>query len=104
MGSGVLKTLSSDEISHHQFLHVFSCGGHSSKPFVCLLLWGLNGRSRYRRFLFAYASIIDYCFASLTGTWSPVALPFSAWLIPRVLGTIATQMSLFMARVTLNFA
>src|SRR6266571_949607 len=33
MGSGVLKTLSSYEVPHYQFLYVFSCSCDSDVPF-----------------------------------------------------------------------
>src|SRR6266702_1822479 len=103
MGSGVLKTLSSDKISHHQFLHVFSGGGHSSKPFVCLLLWGLGICLCRRHFFFIDAPVIHNGFASLALSWGPVSL-IVVWFVPCVLGAIATQMSLLVAGVTLNFA
>src|SRR6266702_1603463 len=103
MGSGVLKTLSSDKVSHHQFLHVFSCGGHSPKPFVCLLLWGLGIRSCRGYFFFINTPIIHDGFASLALSWGPVSL-VAVRFVPRVLGAIATQVPLFMTGVTLNFA
>src|SRR6266702_8010401 len=104
MGSGALKTLSSDKIPHHQFLYVFSCGSHSSKPFVRLLLWRLSiGSCRCYLFFFSDASVIHYGFAPLGLSQGPVPLSV-IWSVPRMLGTIATQMSLFMASVTLNFA
>src|SRR6266702_3286071 len=50
-------------------------------------------------------SIVDYCFAFLTWAWSPISLPFVVvWSVPHMLRAIATQMSLFVACVTLNFA
>src|SRR6266702_1681775 len=101
MGSGGLKTLPSDKVSHHQFLHIFSCGGHSSEPFVCLLLWGLSICS-CRCFFFVDASVIYHSFASLALSWGPVLLSV-VWFVPRVLRTIATEMSLFVAGITLNF-
>src|SRR6266702_886375 len=104
MGSGILKTLSSDEVPHHQFLYVFSRGGHPSEPCVCLLLWGLSVSSCHYYWLFITdASVIDHGFTSLTLSWGPTSLS-GVWFIPRMLGTIATQMSLFVASITLNFA
>src|SRR6266702_3259623 len=104
MGSGVLKTLSSNEVPHHQFLYVFSRGGHPSEPCVRLLLWGLSVSScRYYWLFIADASVVDHRFMSLTRSWGPASLGI-VWSVPCMLGAIATQMSLFVASITLNFA
>jgi len=102
MGSGALKTLSSDEVPHHQFLYVFSRGGHSSKPCVSLLLWGLSVcPRRYYWFFVTNTPIVNHRLTSLTSTWGPTLLGV-AWFVPRMLGAVATQMSLFVAGVTLS--
>ncbi len=101
MGSGVLKTLSSDKVPYYQFLYVFSCRSYSSKPCIGLLLQSLGVRSCHRDFLITDASVVDDGIVSSAEVRGPVALVVR--FVPRVLGAVATQMSLFMARVTLNF-
>src|SRR6266702_342664 len=104
MGSGVLKTLSSDKVSYYQLLYVFPCSGHSSKPCIGLLLWGLSICSCCHYLLFvASASVINYCFASLALAWGPVSLVIT-WFVPRMLRAVAAQVSLFVTGITLNFA
>jgi len=104
MGSGILKTLSSNKVSHHQFLHVFSHSGHSSKPRIGLLLWGLIVWSfSHRLFIIANASVVNHRFSSLTGMQGPVALVVVG-SIPGMLRAVATQVSLFVTGITLNFA
>src|SRR6266702_553792 len=104
MGSGALKTLLSDKISHDQFLYLFSCGSHSSEPCIGLLLRGLSVSScRYYWFLVADASVIDHCFTPLSRSWGPVSSSI-IWSVPRVLGAVAAQMSLLVTGITLNFA
>src|SRR6266702_2759113 len=99
MGSGALKTLSSDKIPHNQFLHVFSCGGHPSKPCVRLLLRGLSiSPCCYYWLLVADASVVDYRFASLSWLWGPVP-PSVVWSVPRMLGAVATQMPLLVTGI-----
>ncbi len=101
MGSGALKTLLSYKVSKDQFLYIFPRSSHSPKPCVGLLLWRL--RTSDGNLFIDYTPVIDDCFTSLTRTWGPT------WLIvpssvPRMLGAVATQMSLFMTGVTLNFS
>ncbi len=89
MGSGVLKTLSPDEVSHYQLLYIFSCSGYSSEPHVGLLLWSLSiGLCRHYLFFITDASVVDYRVASLAGTWGPISL--IAGFIPHMLGAVAT--------------
>src|SRR6266702_4713887 len=102
MGSGVLKALSSDKISHYQFLYVFSSGGHPSKPLICLLLWSLGICSCRCYFFVVDTSVIYDGFASLARSRGSISLVVVR-PVPRMLGAIATQMSLFVAGVTLNF-
>src|SRR6266702_5523333 len=103
MGSGVLKTLSPYKVSHHQFLYVFSCCCYPSKPRISLLLWGLSICSCDRRLFFlAYTSVVYYCFAPLAGAWGPAS--GLVWFVPCMLRAIATQMSLLVTCVALNFA
>src|SRR6266702_2197180 len=102
MGSGTLKTLSSCEVSHNQFLYVLPCGCHSSKPHVCLLLRSLSGRSCNDGLFFIIgASVVDYRVASLTRLWRPILLTTSP--VPGMLRAVATYMSLFVTRIALNF-
>src|SRR6266702_985254 len=101
MGSGVLKTLLSDKVAKDQFLYVFSCRGHSSEPCVGLLLRCL--RTSGDDFFIHHTSVIDDCLTRLTQARGPIRLRVSS-NVPRMLGTVATQMSLFMAGVTLNFS
>src|SRR6266702_1037159 len=101
MGLGVLKTLLSDKVSKDQFLYVFSRRGYSSKPCVGLLLRCL--RTSGDDFFIHHTSVVDDCFTRLTRAWGPIRLRVSL-SVPRMLGTVATQMSLFMASVTLNFS
>src|SRR6266702_8520772 len=104
MGSGVLKTLSSYKVSEDQFLDVFSCGGHSPKPRICLLLWRLGVCSSSDDFVPINTSVVYHHLASLAGSLDPVLSVVLAVVIPRMLGTVATKMSLFMTRVTRNLA
>src|SRR6266702_196803 len=101
MGSGILKTLSSDEVPYDQFLYIFSCCSYPSKPHIGLLLRSLGGCSCRRDLLFTDASVVDYGVASSAGVWGPVALVVRP--IPRMLGTVATQVPFFMTCITLNF-
>src|SRR6266702_5360798 len=54
-------------------------------------------------FLVANASVINHSFTSLALMRSPVSL-IVVWFVPRMLGAVATQMSLFVTSVALNFA
>src|SRR6266702_6905137 len=101
MGSGVLKTLPSYKVSYDQFLYIFSCGCHSSKPHIHLLLWSLSRGLHDDCFFITSASIIDYCIMSLAGAWCPVLSIVG--LIPGVLRAVAAQVSLFATCVALNF-
>src|SRR6266702_7482509 len=101
MGSGALKTLLSNKVSKNQFLYVVSCGSYSPEPCIGLLLRCL--RMSGNDFFVDYASVVDDCFSPLAWAWDPIRL-VASWGIPRMLGTIATQMSLFMTGVTLNFS
>jgi len=75
MGSGVLKTLSSNEVPHHQFLYVFSGRGYSLEPCISLLLWRLSVGTRYHRLFFITdTSVVDHGVTPLTWAWDPVAL------------------------------
>src|SRR6266702_1524494 len=104
MGSGILKTLPSNEVPYDQFLYVFSHGSHSTEPCVCLLLWGLSGGScNEGLFLIAGTSIVDYRVMSLTLIWVLPVLPLLVGCVPGVLRAVATQMSLFATGIALNF-
>ncbi|SRR6266702_2848217 len=103
MGSGILKILPPNKVSHNQFLYIFFHCGYSLEPCVGLLLWSLSiGPCPYCLFFVTNASIIDYRIASLAGSWRPILLVVGP--VPCVLGTVATQMSPFVTGVTLNFA
>src|SRR6266702_2782946 len=106
MGSGVLKILSSYKVSEDQFLYVFSCGGHSSEPRICLLLWRLSYCLCGDNLVSIDAPVVYHRVTSLAGSLDPVltiGLVVIA-LTPCVLGTVTTKMSFFMARIALNFA
>jgi len=90
MGSGILKTLLSNKVPHDELLYFFSCTGHPSKPCIGLLLGCLSVCYEHC-VIFDDASVICYCFASLTS------------LVPCVLGAVATEMSLFVTGIALNF-
>ncbi len=103
MGSGILKTLSSHEVPHNQFLYIFSSCCHSPKPVVGLLLWCLSGRlCNCVWFFIDDTSVVHYCIASLTRVWSP--LPLVVRLVPCMLGAVATNVPPLVTSITLNFA
>ncbi len=89
MGSGILKTLPSNEVSYHEFLYFLSGTSHSSKPGIGLLLGHLSTCHQHL-VVFNDASVIHYHFVSLTP------------LVPGVLGAVATEVSFFVTGITLN--
>ncbi len=103
MGSGTLKTLLSNEVPHYYLLYIFAGGGHPSKPCIGLLLQSLGVCSCRDYFFITNAPIINYRFMSLALTRGPISLVVT-WPIPSMLGAVATEMSLFVTGVTLNFA
>src|SRR6266702_2453178 len=105
MGSGVLKTLPSYKVSKDQFLDFFSHSSHSVEPRIGLLLRRLSVCLGSDDFVSVDASIVDYCLASLARTWDPISVVALAVvvLVPHMLWTVVTEMSFFVACVTLNF-
>ncbi len=102
MGSSSLKILLPQQISHYKILHLFSFVGYSPEPRISRLLRGLCGASSHNWRFFVYcASIIHYRFSSFA---SLIPCISAVLPVPRVLWAIATEMPLFMACVTLNFA
>src|SRR6266702_1899236 len=78
MGSGALKTLSSDEIPHYQFLHFFSHRRDSLEPRVGLLLGSLSvGSCDGGLFFVVYAPIVYYGLPSLARACVTVPLNVS---------------------------
>ncbi len=101
MGLGSLKILSPQEVPHYKVLNFLLFIRHSSEPGIHFLLWGLRQASCHADRFFAYnTSIVDYGFSPFTARIPCVSalLP-----IPCMLGAVVTNMSLFMAGVTLNF-
>ncbi len=91
MGSGILKTLSSNKVPYDKLLYFFSHTSHSSKPCIGLLLGCLSACHEHL-VVFNDAPVIYYRFASL------------ASLVSHVLGAVATKMSFFVTGIALNFA
>ena len=93
MGLGSLKILLPQEISHDKILDFFSFIGNSPQPGISQLLGGLcHVSGTDDLFFFNYALVVHYCF-------SPPASVF----VPSMLQAIATEVSLLMAGIALNF-
>src|SRR6266702_4462369 len=101
MGSGILKTLPSYKVSYDQFLYIFFCGCHSSKPCIRLLLQSLSGRScSDYLFFIADALIVDHRILSLAWMQCPILSVIGS--IPGMLRAVAAQVSLFVTCIALN--